>query len=89
MIGEKLLRPENVWQQELPYRKVIYYGKIYRILTMYSHKVNEILMDPGIIRHLRVKCQPDLILILGCYDVSVYFGQNNHIMSLIFMFLIC
>ena len=56
---------------------------------MYSHKVNEILMDPGIIRHLRVKCQPDLILILGCYDVSVYFGQNNHIMSLIFMFLIC
>ena len=52
---------------------------------MYSHKVNEILMDPGIIRHLRVKCQPDLILILGCYDVSVYFGQNNHIMSLIFM----
>ena len=56
---------------------------------MHFHKVNEILMDPGIIRHLRVKCQPDLILILGCYDVSVYFGQNNHIMSLIFMFLIC
>ena len=56
---------------------------------MHSHKVNEILMDLGIIRHLRVKCQPDLILILGCYDVSVYFGQNNRIMSLIFIFLIC
>lgn len=53
------------------------------------HKVNEILMDPGIIRHLRVKCQPNLILILSGYDVSVYFGQNNHIMSLIFMFFIC
>ena len=53
------------------------------------HKFNKILMDPGIIRHLRVKCQPDLVLILGCYDVSVYFGQNRYGVCVCHICIIC
>mgnify|MGYP004579907137 CR=1 FL=1 len=45
-------------------------------LQIRFHQINKILVNSGIIRHFRMKGQPNLISILGSYNVSVNLGQD-------------